>query len=29
VNGTRVLHLGVTNNPDIADERETPAIPVA
>lgn len=29
VNGSRVLLLGVTYKPDIADERETPAIPVA
>lgn len=29
VNGSRVLLLGVTYKPDIADERETPALPVA
>ncbi|GAB1819385.1 nucleotide sugar dehydrogenase [Herbidospora sp. RD11066] len=29
VNGSKVLLLGVTYKPDIADERETPAIPVA
>ncbi|GII53799.1 UDP-N-acetyl-D-glucosamine dehydrogenase [Planotetraspora thailandica] len=29
VNGSRVLLLGVTYKPDIADERETPAVPVA
>ncbi|SDH99067.1 nucleotide sugar dehydrogenase [Sinosporangium album] len=29
VNGARVLLLGVTYKPDIADERETPALPVA
>ncbi|GHH72209.1 UDP-N-acetyl-D-glucosamine dehydrogenase [Streptosporangium violaceochromogenes] len=29
VNGARVLLLGVTYKPDIADERETPAVPVA
>ncbi|GII28346.1 nucleotide sugar dehydrogenase [Planotetraspora mira] len=29
VNGSSVLLLGVTYKPDIADERETPAIPVA
>lgn len=29
VHGSRVLLLGVTYKPDIADERETPAIPVA
>ncbi|MER6003882.1 nucleotide sugar dehydrogenase [Nonomuraea angiospora] len=29
VNGARVVMLGVTYKPDIADERETPALPVA
>src|SRR5690606_5122369 len=29
VNGSRVLLLGVTYKPDIADERETPAVPIA
>ncbi|MGC5009568.1 nucleotide sugar dehydrogenase [Streptosporangium sp. DT93] len=29
VNGSRVVLLGVTYKPDIADERETPALPVA
>ncbi|MFC4533896.1 nucleotide sugar dehydrogenase [Sphaerisporangium dianthi] len=29
VNGSRVLLMGVTYKPDIADERETPAVPVA
>ncbi|GAA1270449.1 nucleotide sugar dehydrogenase [Sphaerisporangium rubeum] len=29
VNGSKVLLLGVTYKPDIADERETPAVPVA
>ncbi|MBB4938775.1 nucleotide sugar dehydrogenase [Streptosporangium album] len=29
VNGSKVLLLGVTYKPDIADERETPALPVA
>ncbi|GGK80998.1 UDP-N-acetyl-D-glucosamine dehydrogenase [Planomonospora parontospora subsp. parontospora] len=29
VNGSRVALLGVTYKPDIADERETPALPVA
>lgn len=29
VNGSRVLLLGVTYKPDIADQRETPAVPVA
>ncbi|MFB9961465.1 nucleotide sugar dehydrogenase [Sinosporangium siamense] len=29
VNGARVVLLGVTYKPDIADERETPALPVA
>ncbi|MEU8377838.1 nucleotide sugar dehydrogenase [Streptosporangium sp. NPDC048865] len=29
VNGAKVLLLGVTYKPDIADERETPALPVA
>jgi nucleotide sugar dehydrogenase len=29
VNGSRVLLLGVTYKPDIADERESPAIPLA
>jgi nucleotide sugar dehydrogenase len=29
VNGSRVLLLGVTYKPDIADQRETPAIPLA
>jgi nucleotide sugar dehydrogenase len=29
VNGSRVVLLGVTYKPDIADERETPAVPVA
>jgi UDP-N-acetyl-D-glucosamine dehydrogenase len=29
VNGANVLLLGVTYKPDIADERETPAVPVA
>ncbi|GIH75054.1 nucleotide sugar dehydrogenase [Planobispora longispora] len=29
VNGAKVLMLGVTYKPDIADERETPALPVA
>ncbi|MDF5759247.1 nucleotide sugar dehydrogenase [Spongiactinospora sp. TRM90649] len=29
VNGSRVLLLGVTYKPDIADERETPAVPLA
>ncbi|RJL32006.1 nucleotide sugar dehydrogenase [Bailinhaonella thermotolerans] len=29
VNGARVLLLGVTYKPDIADDRETPALPVA
>ncbi|MFJ4846488.1 MULTISPECIES: nucleotide sugar dehydrogenase [unclassified Streptomyces] len=29
VNGSRVLLLGVTYKPDIADQRETPAIPIA
>ncbi|WP_308201497.1 nucleotide sugar dehydrogenase [Sphaerisporangium perillae] len=29
VNGSRVLLMGVTYKPDIADERETPAVPIA
>ncbi|MFC7646071.1 nucleotide sugar dehydrogenase [Streptosporangium lutulentum] len=29
VNGSKVVLLGVTYKPDIADERETPAVPVA
>ncbi|MFI7438607.1 nucleotide sugar dehydrogenase [Nonomuraea indica] len=29
VNGAKVVMLGVTYKPDIADERETPALPVA
>ncbi|MEU7001612.1 nucleotide sugar dehydrogenase [Nonomuraea sp. NPDC046570] len=29
VNGSKVVMLGVTYKPDIADERETPALPVA
>ncbi|MEU9887838.1 nucleotide sugar dehydrogenase [Sphaerisporangium sp. NPDC051011] len=29
VNGSTVLLLGVTYKPDIADERETPAVPIA
>ncbi|GAA2657142.1 MULTISPECIES: nucleotide sugar dehydrogenase [Nonomuraea] len=29
VNGSKVVLLGVTYKPDIADERETPALPVA
>ncbi|MEU6339564.1 nucleotide sugar dehydrogenase [Streptomyces sp. NPDC046977] len=29
VNGSRVLLLGVTYKPDVADQRETPAVPVA
>ncbi|MFC0865147.1 nucleotide sugar dehydrogenase [Sphaerimonospora cavernae] len=29
VNGSRVLLLGVTYKPDIGDQRETPAVPVA
>jgi nucleotide sugar dehydrogenase len=29
VNGSRVLLLGVTYKPDVADERESPAIPLA
>lgn len=29
VNGAKVVLLGVTYKPDIADERETPAVPVA
>jgi len=29
VNGSKVLLLGVTYKPDIADERETPAVPIA
>ena len=29
VNGARILLLGVTYKPDIADERETPALPLA
>ncbi|PZG41140.1 nucleotide sugar dehydrogenase [Spongiactinospora gelatinilytica] len=29
VNGARVVLLGVTYKPDIADERETPAVPLA